>query len=134
VSLIQEQGDVQNFDFWAFLPYIGVMRKMTYILSAAFLSLSLGTAAIACEYHNGGVGAPYQSRWSNIVPDQSTPDEDSSYEDSVPAEKTPAAKKKPVFSKAATRASDVAKARVVRKSKAEKDVAKTQIVLEQASR
>ncbi len=97
------------------------MRKAAYILSVAFMSLNIGAAASACEWHSGA-GGPFQSRWAGYVADQTPMDEDGSYqaeEGYVPPVKV---KKKPVFSKAASRASDIAKMRVERtaKTKAEK--------------
>ncbi len=93
------------------------MKKTFYISSACLLTLGLSSAASACGFH-GGMG-PYQSRWSSEA-DQSYMDEqnieDSSFSEVVPKPK----KKKPVFSQAASRASDIAKKRVLRTAQAEK--------------
>ncbi len=109
------------------------MKRSVYILSAACLSLTLGFTAAACEYHNG-YGSPFQSRWSNYETQQTPMDEDSSYQaEQIDIAAKKAAKKKPVFSKAASRASDIAKARVERKAKLKAE-AETATVTETASR
>lgn len=111
-------------------------KYSAYILSAAFISLSTGTAAIACEFHGGG-GGPFQSRWQNYTSEQ-TPMEETSFDDdqSYQTPAAPTVKKKPVFSKAASRASTIAKARVERTAKLEKAEAEKAeaAVTEQASR
>lgn len=106
------------FDFFPISAYIRCMRKTVYILSVAMLSLSVGAAASACEWHSGA-GGPFQSRWAGYVADQTPMDDESSFqaeEGYVPPVKV---KKKPVFSKAASRASDIAKLRVERTAKTE---------------
>jgi len=83
------------------------------------MSLSVGVSAAACEWHSGN-GGPFQSRWASYIADQTPMDDESSYqgEDGY-APPLPAAKKKPIFSKAASSASNIAKARVERRAKAE---------------
>lgn len=108
------------------------MRKTVYILSLTFVSLSVGAAASACEWHSGA-GGPFQSRWAGYVADQTPMDEESSFqaeEGYVPPVKV---KKKPVFSKAASRASDIAKLRVERTAKAEKLEVKAEVKAETKS-
>ena len=90
------------------------MRKSVYIASAAILSLSVGTIAAACEYH-GGYGT-FKSRWENYTPTESYSDDSFSFEAN---QATPVVKQKPVFSSAAMRASNIAKARVERKAETE---------------
>ena len=109
----------QIFDFYPPFAYIEPMKKAVFIVSATFLSLSIGASAAACEWHSGA-GGPFQSRWAGYVADQTPMDEESSFqaeEGYVPPVKV---KKKPVFSKAASRASDIAKLRVERKAETEK--------------
>jgi len=111
------------------------MKRSVYILSAATLSLTLGFTAAACEYHSG-YGSPFQSRWSNYEVQQTPMDEDSSLQtDQIELAAKKPVKKKPVFSKAASRASEVAKARVERKARLKAE-AETEIapVTETASR
>ena len=99
------------------------MRKTTYILSSILLSAGVSFSVAACEYHSG-FGGPFQSKWNNYTQDQSYMDE--SYADQTDDNyqaPPPAMKKKPVFSKAATQASNVAKARIERRSKAEQEKA-----------
>lgn len=111
------------------------MKRSAFILSAVLLSASVGFTAAACEYHSGYGSSPFQSRWSNYTAEQTPVDEeDSSYrEEQFKTVAKKPVKKKPVFSKAASRASDIAKLRVERTAKAE---AKTDAatVTEQASR
>lgn len=102
------------------------MRKSVYILSIAFLSLSVGAAASACEWHSGA-GGPFQSRWAGYVADQTGMDEDSSYQAEDGYVPPVRAKTKPVFSKAASRASDIAKLRVERTAKVEADKAEAEV-------
>jgi len=104
------------------------MKYSAYILSAAFVTLSAGITANACEFHGS-----FGSKWSNYNSSQSPMDNSSAFSDDSSYQ--PAAvktkKKKPVFSKVATRASDIAKARIERK---ETEAAKTEKIVEQASR
>ncbi len=122
----------QIFDFWAVLPYMELMKRSAYIISAAFLSLAVGFTAAACEFHSG-YGSPFQSRWDNYTQQETFGDKKSLPGDSSYTPTAKPKKKKPVFSKAASRASDIAKARVERKTKAERAADETPVV-EQASR
>lgn len=94
------------------------MKMTAYILSAAFLSVSIGVSAAACEWHSGGNG-PFQSRWAGYIADQTPIEEDGSLQTEDGYQPPVKVKKKPVFSKAASRASNIAKARVERTVKAD---------------
>jgi len=93
------------------------MNKTIYISSAFLFTLGLSTVASACGFH-GGMG-PYQSRWSTEA-DQSYVDEQNSEDSSYTEVATKPKKKKPVFSQAASRASDIAKKRVLRTAQVDK--------------
>lgn len=107
-----------NIDFSPDLGYVEGMKKSVYIVSAAILSLSFASVAAACEYH-GGYGT-FKSRWDNYTPSQSYTDDAASFDSNQAS--APVAKQKPVFSNAASRASNIAKARVERKADAETKV------------
>ena len=114
------------------------MRLKKLILIASISTFGVGFTAAACEFH-GGFGPQYGMGWSEYD-FQQTPmdDEDSAMNDEdksyTPVKKKAEEKKKrPVFSMSASRASDVAKARLERKSE-EDDKRMQKTLLEHTSR
>jgi len=101
------------------------MKTRIYISAAAFLAICTTPIAQACEFH-GGFGSTYQSKWQSYAMEQTemAQEFEAEKERSAAAKAEAKVKPKPMFSKAASRASNVAKDRVERKAKA-REMAKT---------
>ncbi len=105
------------------------MKKL--ILITALASFSFTAPALACDFHGAGFGSPFGT-WDPYKVDQA-----SSYDDSEKtfsftpiASKRDTVKKKPVFSKIASRASDIAKMRIEKKKTDAEKLAKSETSLE----
>ncbi len=100
------------------------MKTRAIILTLSVATMGIGLPVAACDFHGAGFGAAYGTQWQPYNAEGRLGDD----LDFSPIEKTEAPKAKPVFSKVASRASDIAKERV--KAKAEKkDDAKSETKL-----
>ena len=80
---------------------------------------------MACDFHGAGFGSPYGMQWKEFTPKKTYADK--GFQTSV-TEGDIQQKAKPVFSKAASRASTIAKIRVKNKSEAKrKELAKNAV-------
>jgi len=88
------------------------MNARRLITIAAVAASFTGVPALACDFHGAGFGAPYGMQWEPYTAEQNP--EDRQY--TPVASKSDVKKAKPVFSTVASRASTIAKRRVLAKS------------------